>query len=135
MPSKKPIFNQNIKTSVTFVLMNVQSFKFVPWQENSITHLTFNKRQQLVFHKNYYPCLISQFIFSNRQHTVFSVWKYCFLLLHFCGLPFFLHYKIIMLENHNFTYRISSYSFLPWIFSSPWIVSSSSEETIQVSIT
>ena len=32
-------------------------------------------------------------------------------------------------------YRISSYSFLPWIVFSPWIVSLSSEEIIQVFIT
>jgi hypothetical protein len=34
-----------------------------------------------------------------------------------------------------YIYRISSYSFLPWIVSPPWIVSSPSEETIQVFIT
>ena len=37
--------------------------------------------------------------------------------------------------NMLIVYRISSYSFLPWIVSSPWIVSLSSEETIQVFIT
>ena len=36
---------------------------------------------------------------------------------------------------YSLEYRISSYSFLPLIVSSPWIVTSSSEETIQVFIT
>ena len=40
-----------------------------------------------------------------------------------------------VLRSFFFVYRISSYSFLPWIVFSPWIVSSSSEETIQVFIT
>ena len=38
-------------------------------------------------------------------------------------------------HSDRFSYRISSYSFLPWIVSSPWIDSSSNEETIQVFIT
>ena len=59
--------------------------------------------------------------------------KLCHLLL----VVYFLMLLSIVSSTHqaNFSYRISSYSFLPWIVFSPWIVSSSSEEIIQVFIT
>ena len=41
---------------------------------------------------------------------------------------------LIYEDVKGYKYRISSYSFLPWIVSSPLIVSSSSEETIQIFI-
>ena len=120
------------KVGFYYIRLDVQ-VKFI-YSQNIRTLLlkSISLNPDMVFHliNNNWACISSRqywFTTFNISHIKIKVWFFQTFLS-----------KLTLLKICNVVvsiYRISSYSFLPWIVFPPWIVSSPSEKTIQVFIT